>query len=261
MKYIKSAANDNIKYAAKIARDKRFRRSEGLFLAEGRRLCMEAAQYSAGIRQSFVSEESAGKFSAELVTLQAKSAELYLVPEHVLKKISDEENPQGFITLCKTLDNSFSADKIDSNGKYTALENISDPGNVGTIMRAAEAFGISALVLCGNCADIYSPKAARSCMGAIFRLPVYFAESAEAIAVFKKLGVKCWAAALSGEALPLSQTRLSSPAAVFIGSEAHGLMRETAAACDASVMIDMPGRAESLNAAVAASILMWEMRG
>ena len=138
------------------------------------------------------------------------------------------------------------------------LENVQDPGNVGTVLRTASAFSIGAVVLTGECADLYSPKTVRATMGAIFRQRVLRLENAELAAWLEEKGLPLYGAALSKEAKDLRKVDITH-AAVAVGSEGRGLSAELLALCRGEVVIPMDARSESLNAAVAASVLMWEM--
>ena len=138
------------------------------------------------------------------------------------------------------------------------LENVQDPGNVGTVLRTANALGIGAVVLTGACADLYHPKTVRATMGAIFRCRVWRCGAEELAALLRKSGLTLWGAALRGDTISLREARLER-AAVAIGSEGRGLSEQLLALCDHTVKIPMSPRCESLNAATAASVLLWEM--
>ena len=141
------------------------------------------------------------------------------------------------------------------------IEDIRDPGNLGTIMRSAAALGVETLVLCGECADIYSSKTLRGSMGALFRLKTVRArDGVSAINALRESGRRVFAAALTSEALSLDETELKSDDCIVIGNEGHGLSSDIIAACDGCVIIPMSAGTESLNAATAAAIFMWEMR-
>ena len=138
------------------------------------------------------------------------------------------------------------------------LENVQDPGNVGTVLRTAKALGVSAVVLVGACADVYSPKATRATMGAIFRQRVLHADIPALKALAEKNGLPLYAAALSEQAADIRSLALEN-AMVCVGSEGQGLSRELMDACDGQLIIPMTPGSESLNAAVAASLILWEM--
>ena len=138
------------------------------------------------------------------------------------------------------------------------LENVQDPGNVGTVIRTANALGMDAVVLTGACADLYSPKTVRATMGALFRQPVLTCTQDELVQLLNANGLKLYGAALTDAAQDLRRVPLS-PAAVAIGSEGRGLSAQLLAQCDGQIIIPMQPGAESLNAAVAAAVVMWEI--
>ena len=143
--------------------------------------------------------------------------------------------------------------------KLLALETVQDPGNVGTVLRTADAFGIDLVVLLDGCADLYAPKTVRAAMGAVFRQPAISMDRERFVSFCHAQGLPLYGAALSGRAQDIRDLALSH-AAVVIGSEGQGLSRAMLDACDGELIIPMPGKAESLNAAVAASVIMWEMQ-
>ena len=138
------------------------------------------------------------------------------------------------------------------------LENVQDPGNVGTVIRTAAAMGVKTVILCGACADVYSPKTARATMGAIFSQRIVRLSAAEAAALAADRGMKLYGAALSPRAKDIRELELKN-AVVAIGSEGRGLSEELLGLCDGELIIPMAPGSESLNAAVAASIVLWEM--
>jgi TrmH family RNA methyltransferase len=138
------------------------------------------------------------------------------------------------------------------------LENVQDPGNVGTVIRTAAAMGIETVLLCGACADVYSPKTARATMGAIFREKLLHCTASEARALADRNGLKLYGAALSERAVDIRALPLKN-AVVAIGSEGRGLSEELLENCDGELIIPMSPGSESLNAAVAAAIVLWEM--
>ena len=166
--------------------------------------------------------------------------------------------PVFFMTL-KRLDKSFDLRKI-VNGKYILLDSLQDSGNIGTIIRTAEALGVSGVIMSPDCADIYSPKTVRSAMGSLFRLPVYRCELTETISAMKEAGFGVYAAVLNEGAEKAGSTDLSGNAAVVIGNEGSGVSEAVIKCCTGGIYIPIE-RAESLNASVAAAILCWEMTG
>ncbi|MFI3207380.1 MAG: RNA methyltransferase, partial [Clostridia bacterium] len=173
---------------------------------------------------------------------------------HVASLLSDTKNPQGVFALC-----SFSEKNASINGKVLVMENLQDPGNIGTIFRTAEALGIETLVLLGDCCDVYSPKVIRSTMGAIFRVNFLKAEDFNTFfSLLKNADYQCFAAVPSDKAENVTKLNFSEKTAVFIGNEGNGLS-EICKSTLKNITIPMNGNAESLNASIAASIIMWEM--
>ena len=149
---------------------------------------------------------------------------------------------------------------INKNNRFVVLENLQDPSNMGAVFRSAEAFGLDGVILAGACCDVYAPKAVRAGMGAVFRMPLFLMPSgAEAAKLLNRNGILTAAAVVGRTALPPAHARLGAGCAVFIGNEGNGLSQECIQECQTLVTIPMAGRAESLNAAVAAGILIWEM--
>ncbi len=182
------------------------------------------------------------------------------ISEDVSKKISDSKTPQGVYCLCAMLDKERRTVKIDTGGHYMVLYGLQDPGNVGTILRTCEAMGIDGVFLSSDCPDIYSPKVLRSTMGGVFRMSVEIVEDiAKTINTANEKGVAVYAAALDRTAVSLREADLKKGSMVLIGNEGNGLSENIISLCDKSLFIDMKGNAESLNAAVAASIIAWEM--
>ena len=153
-------------------------------------------------------------------------------------------------------------DEVKAGGRYLALERVQDPGNVGTLLRSAAAFGFDGVILSDGCASVYAPKTLRASMGAAVRIPVIEAGAMpDAITQLRAKGITCLAAALY-KSQPLSAAQASYPGGVcvVIGSEGQGLTDETVAACSSTVRIPMTDRVESLNAGIADSILLWHFR-
>ena len=152
----------------------------------------------------------------------------------------------------------FADDLPEALSGAVLLDGVQDPGNLGTILRTADAFALDAVILCEGCTDPTAPKVVRATMGAAFRQPVYHMPLAEAIAALKTRGLPVYAAALEPDSVRSTTLDLHG-AAVIIGSEGRGVTRQALELCDRKMVIPMAGRAESLNAGVAASILIWEM--
>lgn len=260
MQRITSRENAMIKHISALMLSSRERREQRLFVAEGERLCGDAAKSGAEIVRAFFTDSACKKYPQVCEQLQSKAQSSVLISEELAQKIADTKTPQGVFCICRMLDKSADLVHINKNGRFVVLENLQDPSNLGAVFRSAEAFGLDGVILAGNCCDVYAPKAVRAGMGAIFRLPFFLAPSGvEAARLLSENGIRTAAAVVGRTALPPAHARLGAGCAVFIGNEGNGLTQECIQACRTLVTIPMEGRAESLNAAVAAGILIWEM--
>ena len=264
---ITSRKNPLVILAASLS-EKKYREQNGLFLAMGHKLCHEAAITKAPVAHVILSEGYAARHTEEI--LSEFSAECYkdtpltVVSEGCFEKITTEKAPDGVILVIKHLDISKKYIKIDNEafkglGRAVLLSSIRDPGNLGTILRSAGAFGAEAVILSDDCADVYHPRTIRAAMGAAFRVPtIRVADPAEAVAHLRACGRRVFAAELRDSALPIAEIGATGADVFIIGNEGHGIPAELSAACDGSVYLPIAPQAESLNAAVAAAILLWE---
>lgn len=251
---ITSRENPLIKEAAALVRDKKARRETGLFVAEGARACFEAVKSSAEVLRLFVTEEAEKRYPDFVSALISAAPEVYYISGGVSEKISETKSPQGVFAVCRMVEN---PPDFEKNGVFVLLSELQDPGNIGTILRTCEAMNVRGVLLC-SCADVYSPKVLRSAMGCLFRLPfAVFPSTEEALSLLDEHGVFTYAAALSKKAALLPDIRFSKKSCIVIGNEGNGLSSEVIKKCGKTVMIPMPGRAESLNAASAAAILIY----
>lgn len=253
--YILSRDNKQLKHCAKLVASKKFRREEGLFVAEGQRLCEDAIRSGLVPQQTFVVESMTERCEAIL----QQSQQVFVITEELSAKISDTQTPQGVFCVFQALDNGETLDTMKWQ-RVLLLSSLQDPGNIGTIIRSAEAFGIDGLILSEDCPDLTSPKLLRATMGGVFRLPIRVVENMEQeIAALRQQGFAVYATALSEQSLPITELSLTGKVAAVIGNEGNGLTQQVIDACTAPVIIPMAGKAESLNAAIAASIVIWEM--
>lgn len=256
--YWKSRTGATVMKLSKLC-DAKYRRETGLYLAEGIKLTEEALRHS-HVQTVVVSEEAlTGANTGEILTLTdgAKNAgcAIALASAEAFSKISTENAPQGILAVLPVPERCVPI--FAENGRYLLLDTIQDPGNLGTILRSASAFGVTGVVTCG-CADLTSPKTVRASMGAVFRVPVWSVESlADAVQTLRGKH-RVLAAALSENCLCVGQTPLMPNDCVVIGNEGHGIAPEIIAACSDVIRIPMTGETESLNASIAASILLWE---
>lgn len=252
---ISSKSNNKIKDTAKLFCSSKKRSQDGLFVVEGLRLCTDALLSDVRIKTVFVTEDCHKKHKAEIDALLAKSDEGFYVTQEVLKSITDTINPQGVVCVCEIQSKDF---LITENLNAVVLMNVADPSNLGAISRTAEAFGISLMIVSGGC-DIYNPKALRASMGALFRLPVIQMNPEKVLEYCKENNIKTFASTPRKSAINIKSADFSARNAMIIGNEANGLDDFVLNNCDQQVTIPMIGRAESLNAATAASVLMYEM--
>ena len=230
-----------------LCRDRVFRRERGEFVCDGTKLLDEALSAGADIGAVLFRESGA---RPDLSTL--KNVPTAVLSDEVFTWVSPLENSPGPLFSVKIEPLS-----TRSPERVIVLENLQDPGNVGTVLRTAAALGIDLVILTGECADPYNPKTVRSAMGALFRQPFAEMPLSALKAALDGWGLPLYGAALSPEARDVRTLRLV-PAALAVGNEGHGLSEELLAACDEMIIIPMTPGSESLNAAVAASILMWE---
>lgn len=259
MELISSKENKKIKYLKKLSSSAAFRREEGRFVVEGLRLCGDALKSGAQVASAFFSESFAEKFVDFVKEAQAAAPECYILKDSIFCAVSDTKTPQGVLFVIKRLDKTTDFAKMKKNGKVLALENVQDPVNLGVILRTAEALGVDAVVLSGGCCDVYSPKAVRGSMGAVFRLPLTVTDDLPAlIAAFNAVGVS-YAAVLDRDSLSLPDCDFSGAVLAVVGNEGNGLTADTVSACTHKLYIPMRGGAESLNVSAAAGIIIWEM--
>ena len=256
---ITSTGNGRIRELVKLKKSAKERMARGVFIVEGpkmfreipRGMCLEA--YAS---ESF-SLTDEGRDMLESARMKPAGPEV--VSDQVFQYISDTRTPQGILAVVKMPEHEM-RDMTGGVPLIIVLENLQDPGNLGTILRTAEAAGASGILLSRGCADIYNPKVIRSTMGSIFRIPfVYTDDLKSAVLELKSRGVRIFAAHLKGS-VDLYGASLTGDAAFMIGNESRGLTDETAALADQALRIPMDGSVESLNAAVAAAVLMFEAK-
>ena len=252
---ITSRENPLIKLVAALQGSSEKRKRNGLFVLEGLRICKDACDNGIKFDKLIVSDAAAEKYAADTEKFSLISDECYKIPDSLFKKISDTKTPQGIIAVAKMPVTGSCG--IDKNGKYIALENVSDPSNLGAVSRTAEALGVNGIILSSDGCDPYSPKALRASMGTLLRVPVFVTESfAETL---KSTGLKRYACVVDKTAESIKEQSFGNGSVVMIGNEANGLTDSAKQSADVLVTIPMTGRAESLNAAAAAAIAMWEM--
>lgn len=253
---ITSSSNNKIKQIIQLKKKARARMEAGLFLVEGIKMVEEALLF--GINEVFVSESREEELlSHHGKVLQAVTYEV--VSDKLFQEMSDTVTPQGILATVKMPEYSIASILSKPEGHLILLENVRDPGNLGTIIRSAEGAGATGVILSKESADIFNPKVIRSTMGSVFRVPFCYVEDLkETISHMKKREIGIYAAHLKGEKA-YESFDYTKPCAFLIGNEANGLTDEISALADTYVRIPMAGQVESLNAAIAASILMFEV--
>lgn len=253
---ITSRQNPLVRELQALRKSAKRRKEAGLFFIEGARLCKDAADSGLEVAALLVTEQALAQYEEYLSAVIPGAQAVYVVKPHVAAALSDTQHPQGVFASCRMPPQAPAL----AAGKILVAEQLQDPGNMGTILRTAEALGIDQVALLGTCCDIFAPKLLRASMGAVFRQPIaYFADLAALMPALQALGTATYAAVADAGALPVNRVRFPERTAVFIGNEGNGLSQAAIQACDALVTIPMAGRAESLNAAAAAAILMWNV--
>ena len=257
---IVSKDNPRIKEAAKLLKSRRERQEQGRFLVEGVKLIWDALEGGCLPQEAFFTSLALERQEKLLETLQKQGVFCAQISPGVQDKLTDTNAPQGVFCVFKKVDILQNSVTIKKDGRYLLLSSLQDPGNVGTILRTAEALALDGILYSKDCPDLFSPKLLRSTMGAVFRIPLMECENlVQTIGDLREQGVRVYATALAEDALPVQQVDWSAPCAAVIGNEGNGLQPQVMDACTGCVIIPMGGRIQSLNAAVAASIVMWEM--
>ena len=256
--YIKARTGATVTALAKL-QDAKYREEYKLYIAEGIKLTKEALRYS-NVQKIVVCEDALR--NPEVQSILAETKENFPAMEYILTsaeafaKISTERAPQGIIAV---LPKAVSCPSVwEKEARHLLLDTIQDPGNVGTILRSAATFGVTAVIL-ADCADVTSPKTVRASMGAVFRCSVYCTH--DPVSVIKQLkenGHRVLGAALGENTMVLGRTNLNRNDVIIIGNEGHGIRREVLDVCDETIRIPMSETTESLNASIAASVLLWE---
>ncbi len=255
---ITSVSNARIRRLVELRKKAKLRRETRLFLIEGTRLCADTPE--SFIKEVYVTEEwLRGASGAERD--RYAGFPLTVVSEEVMAKVSDTETPQGIMCVVKMP--FWTGEQILGKDQGTEplvlfLEDIRDPGNLGTIFRTAEAAGATGIVMSRGTVDLFNPKVVRATMSAIFRMPFMISDDiCQTLEIFRGEGVRSYAAHLGGTRA-YDELPLTGGSAFLIGNEANGLTEKTTACADEKIIIPMSGGAESLNAAMAAGILMFE---
>ncbi len=259
---IESSSNSHIKRIQKLMKNARFRRQEQAFIVEGWKMADEALARGL-VKSLYLSERAEGEYTKRQQCGKPAPADggvpVHIVSDRCFRDMADTINPQGI--LAEVSMPRYDREQILSSRRAAllCLEDIQDPGNLGTIMRTAEGAGMTALVLSKGCVDLFNPKVVRSTMGALFRVP-YLAcdDMSTEVERLKKEGFVIYAAHLSAER-DYTDEQYADRAAVLIGNEAGGLSDAVSGRADTLLKIPMEGELESLNAAVSAALFMYEL--
>lgn len=256
---ITSRDNPLVRGYVRLRDHRSYRRETGCFVLEGARLLEDALESGVRLETVFFTEEALAKHAALFEKAEADGTHICTVNQAIAAKLADTSAPQGIFAQAFMLDKASALDKINLDGAYAALESVRDPGNLGTILRTAEALGLSGILLSKDCVDLYAPKVVRASMGAVFRIAFFEVDDLpDTLSRLRQQGMQTLAALAGGTTRLLTQLDLQGGVVVAIGNEGAGLTDACVDAC-APFTIPMKGRAESLNAAAAAAIVMWEM--
>ena len=267
---ITSRQNPTVKQICSLL-DKKSRRESGLFRFDGIKLFGEAVACGLSIERVVLSlgasENVRDAVEREIGGGRLESSRVLLVGEEVFSKISEEKSPEGIVTVARALDRKHRTHValdgfcVGREERILVAESLRDPGNLGTVIRSCAALGIDRLVISDDCADLYNPKTIRAAMGGLFRMDVDVIPTnklAAAIGILRASGRRVFAAALREDAHALGELELLRGDCFVIGNEGHGLSQSVISACDACAIIPMTEGSESLNAAAAAAICIWE---
>ncbi|MEE1086455.1 MAG: RNA methyltransferase [Schaedlerella sp.] len=250
---ITSTGNQQVKEIVQLQKKSKARNQAGVFVVEGIRMVQETPPER--LEKLYVTEGFYKKYKDSL----PKGCKPELVSDVVFSYMSDTKTPQGVLAVVRQMKHKEEHILAAENPHIMVLDNLQDPGNLGTIFRTAEAAGVNGLILSKDCVDIYNPKTIRSTMGAIYRMPfVYVEDIIESIERMKKKDITVYAAHLKGKQ-SYDKEDYCKGTAFLIGNEGNGLRDEVTAKADIWVQIPMAGQVESLNAAIAAAVLMFEV--
>lgn len=250
---ITSSANPKIKQVKQLQQQSKERRESGLYVVEGFKMLEEVPL------DDLVAIYATESCLRAIEAMNYQRIPVEIVSDSVMKELSSVVTPQGILAVVKQQKNDLASLKIQDQSLLVLLENIQDPGNLGTIIRTAEAVNATGLILTSGCVEVYNPKVVRATMGSLLRLPIVSDVSGpEAVNWLKKHGVHVVAAHLKGEK-NYYELNYKESTCFLIGNEGNGLSEELSALASTFIRIPMPGRAESLNASIATGVLLYEV--
>ncbi len=253
---ITSTSNPKVKYLVQLQKRRKLREEKGVFLVEGIRMFRETPREL--ILEIYATDSFYDKNKSLFSEENNLKNRLEILSETVFQKISETTTPQGILCVVKRKTYELAQLINSENAHILVLEDLQDPGNVGTIIRTAEAAGVTGIIMSKNTADLYQPKTIRSTMGSIFRMPCVCVDDIQlAVCELKKHRIITFAAHLNGEKW-YNEVEYKGKIAFLIGNEGNGLSEAVAKEADTWIRIPMEGEVESLNAAVATTVLMYE---
>ena len=251
---ITSTSNQQVKQLIQLNRKRKLRDERGVFVAEGLKMFQEAPRDR--IERVYVSESF---FAAHRQEIDLEGIDWEMMQDSVFKAASDTQTPQGVLCIVRRQNWELEDLLRKDTTLLILLENLQDPGNLGTILRTAEGAGAAGVILSRGSVDLYNPKTIRSTMGSVYRVPTLYAEDlGQVVESLRSRGIRSFAAHLKGKKY-YDQEDYTGGAAILIGNEGAGLTEELSSKADALIRIPMEGKLESLNAGVAASLLMYEV--
>lgn len=251
---IESKSNQQVKHVIQLQSKAKARREANAFVVEGPRMVSETPVEL--LQKVYVMEHPSQEVTAAIASMDADKVEE--VSESVFRTMSETVTPQGVLAIVTKPEYALETFFQKENGLYLVLENIQDPGNLGTMLRTAEGAGVDGVIMSRDTVDLFSPKVVRSTMGSLYRMPFLIVEDlATTITDMKQRGIAVYAAHLQGEKF-YDEFTYQSATAFLIGNEGNGLQQATADLATSYLKIPMAGSVESLNAAMAAGILMYE---
>lgn len=259
---ITSTGNPKIKQLVQWQTKAKERRKDKVFVSEGIKMLREAPKEL--VQDVYLTEDLEKRIQNSQTDADKALWDMLnivgyeVVSEEVMKKAADTQTPQGVLTVLRQPEYDMEEMLSTKNGLYLLLEDIQDPGNLGTIIRTAEGAGVNGIIATKNTVDIFSPKTIRSTMGSIYRMPFIYVETLKDVIVkMRESGIKTYAAHLKGQSY-YSSFSFTDGTAFIIGNEGNGLQKETADLADYYLKIPMEGQVESLNAAIATALLIYE---
>ena len=249
---ITSTQNPRIKHLLLLQQKSAQRRTDGLFVVEGRREVEHCLAEGFTLRTAFVCEEIAGQ-----VSLPQPFPEVIPVSPNVYERIAYRGGTEGIVAVVEARKTGLADLRLSASPLIVVLESVEKPGNLGAVLRSADAAGADAVIVCDPLTDLYNPNLIRSAVGALFTVPCVACSTGECIAFFKERGIRILTAQLQDSSL-YYDTPMTGPTAIVIGTEATGLTDQWRQAADAHIRIPMLGRLDSLNVSVSAAILLFE---